>query len=116
MSSNQDDFINLENFKKKTQIKEDPDFSTCEIINKETSCKYIANIFKKDIKEFTKEKLAEFSNDFSFISKFNHPSIMKYKGYSPHDFKKNAHPVVITDMPKSETLYQVIESRSNVIN
>ena len=109
--SNQDDIINLENFKKGIKIEEDPDISTYEISDKTENFKYIAYIFKNNIEKYPKEKLAEYSNHFSFTSKFNHPSILKYTGYSPIDFEKNLQPVVITNMSKAETLFQVIESR-----
>ena len=113
MFSNPDEFIDLENFliPKQKQINVNSDIRTCEITDKETNTKYIANIFKKDIKEYPKEKLSEFINEFSFTSKFNHPAILKYIRYSPVDFEKNPRPVAITNLSRNETLYHAINSR-----
>ena len=41
------------------------------------------------IKTIPKEDLYNFSNELKIIKELNHPSLLKFIGYSPFDFKKS---------------------------
>ena len=47
--------------------------------------------------QFSKEEMVEISEEFFSYSQLNHPSIVKFIGFSPFDFKKNTKPVLITE-------------------
>ena len=44
---------------------------------------------------FTKDELINLSHEVNIISKLNHPSFMKFIGYSPVDFKNQQKPVIL---------------------
>lgn len=70
------------------------------VIEKKTCTKCYARIFKK----------ANVSNcrEVNFICCLDHPSIMKFIGYSPVDFKKNQCPVIITEYCSNGTLEDML--------
>lgn len=39
----------------------------------------------------------------------NHPSFLKYIGYSPVDFKNRSRPVIITECPSNGNLTDIFE-------
>ena len=109
MLTGEDQIVNLENFKSK-QINKDSETGTYEIVDNETKSTHIAFIFEKDITKYPKERLDEFFTNYTMASKVNHPSILKYIGYSPKNFSNKPLPVLVTDLTQYKTLYSMIDS------
>lgn len=103
-------YLNLDDFEKKYKVKNEPYIEVYKIANKETQIQNIAQIFKNDISSYSKEKLTEYSNHFNVINKLNHPSILKYTGYSPIDFNKNNQPVFTMELSTYNRFFDKLNS------
>ena len=53
--------------------------------------------------------LTKFSNELETILKLNHPSLLKFIGYSPIDFKNNRKPVIVTEYSSNGSLYDILQ-------
>ena len=76
--------------------------------DKNTGQVYASKISIEDIESNTDSKLIDLSREINIISKLNHPSILKFVGFSPTDFKKRPRPVIITEYVSNGTLSDLI--------
>ena len=70
---------------------------------------YTARISHLPLWRFTKKEEISLSKELSVISKLNHPSFVKYVGYSSYDFEEDNNPVIVHELVKKETLEDVLQ-------
>ena len=54
----------------------------------------------------------DFVSEINILSKLDHPSVIKFIGYSPIDFKKNKNPVIITEYAPKGSLENFLVSNN----
>lgn len=57
----------------------------------------------------TEDNILNLSREIYIISSLNHPSILRFIGYSPVNFKNKPKPVIITEYAPNNSLEQIIE-------
>ena len=85
-------------------------FKIKEIKSSET---YAAKILSTKIENLSEDQLIDISRELNIMSKLNHPSVLKYIGFSPIDFKKKPKPVIITEYAQNGTLEELISIERN---
>lgn len=104
-----DDFIDLSKFEKKERIGKGG-FGKVYIIQKKSSKKfYAAKISIQKLENPSAKEMRDISREVNIMSKLQHPSILKFIGYSPIDFKNNSKPVIITEFSQNGSLEDVLE-------
>ncbi|KAK8870875.1 hypothetical protein M9Y10_008773 [Tritrichomonas musculus] len=103
--------IDLNKYTRKKQIGEGAFGVVYEVENKLNKIIYAAKVSKSEIYESVKKdrETVNFIREVTILSKINHPSIMKFIGFSPINFKNVPKPVIITELLKNGTLEDVIE-------
>lgn len=56
-----------------------------------------AKIFIEEIIKNSRKQLQDIKREVNILSKFSHPSILKFIFYSPYDFKQKLRPVIVTE-------------------
>ena len=76
---------------------------------------YSGKIIKKTISNdyMNNEESLLFFREVKLMSIFNHPSIIKFIGYSPIDFEQLPHPTIIAEFVSRGTLNDVIKLESS---
>ena len=102
--------INIELYERQDLIHQGEKSKIIEIIDKK-NVKYAAKILSLvEIEELSRYKLIEISRGLNNILKFNHPSILKFLGYSPVNFKGRSKPVMITEFAANRSLDKILNS------
>lgn len=63
---------------------------------------------------FTKKVREKETNNI--ISQPNHPNILRYIEYSPHNFKRKPKPIIITELTPNSSLNQILKMERDCIN
>ena len=63
----------------------------------------------KELDEFDDDMIINISREINIISKLNHPSILKFIGFSLYDFKNKSRPVIITEYASKGALSEYIQ-------
>ena len=79
------------------------------IKNKETNEIFVAKILKAKNQE-------NFLKEVNILSQLNHPSIMKFIGFSPIDFDSNQNPVIVTEFLSNRSLEDLLDVERNGIS
>ncbi|KAK8891101.1 hypothetical protein M9Y10_028306 [Tritrichomonas musculus] len=74
------------------------------IKNKETGMIYQGKVSILQMNKYSRDDLIYLSNEVNIISNLNHPSFMRFIGYSPFDFKKKRKPVILTEFFINDSL------------
>ena len=93
----QDNFLNLSNYEIKGLIHKSQYSKIVKAIDKETNIIYAAKISKITIDDLSESEFASLSHEVNLLSQLNHPSILKFIGYSPINMKKEQKPVILTE-------------------
>lgn len=78
---------------------------------KETSCDYAVKISRVRMSEeerFSNDALCMF-REINLLSSFDHPSVLKFIGYSPTDFEGNFFPTIVMELCENKSLFDMIE-------
>ena len=78
---------------------------------KETSCDYAVKISRVKMSEeerFSNDALCMF-REINLMSSFDHPSVLKFIGYSPTDFEGNFFPTIVMELCENKSLFDMIE-------
>ncbi|KAK8876526.1 hypothetical protein M9Y10_006742 [Tritrichomonas musculus] len=78
--------------------------------DKRTGRIYAAKISKKEINDDSSDLKTNISREVNIMSKIDHPSILKFIGYSPVNFKRQPKPVIVTEYSPNGTLKDLINS------
>ena len=78
---------------------------------KRTNKKYAAKVLKEKISSDYKkdEKTLLFYREVKLMSILNHPSIIKFYGYSSVDFKDALHPTIVSEYAQNGTLKSILD-------
>lgn len=103
--------FNIQNFIKKKKFYDEEICKHYEIVDPQTNKSYYAKEYALAIGEAeTFEEISIFLiREIKVLSQANHPSIVKYYGFSSVDFKNRLRPVIITEFPPNGTLHQILE-------
>lgn len=71
----------------------------------------VAKVVNKEMKEeeSNQEEFIDFYREIKLLSSFNHPSILRFIGYSTSDFEGNFHPTIITEYAPNGTLRDILD-------
>lgn len=85
-------------------------YKTALVKEKKSDEIYAVKVSIEEIDFSTNDQLVNLSREVTIISKLNHPSVLKFKGFSPTDFKKRPRPVIITEYAPNGSLEDLILS------
>ncbi|KAK8843302.1 hypothetical protein M9Y10_025157 [Tritrichomonas musculus] len=102
-------FVDLNNYEKCNLISKDENSKIYEVKNKETGILYAAIISNTVFKNLSSDDLINLSREVNIVSKLNHPTLLKFIGYSPIDFKSRKKPVIISELPSNLSLSQILD-------
>lgn len=110
--------IDLNNFERLKMIGEGNFGKVYKIEEKSTRQIYCAKISKKIIEDNSLDELLNLLTEVSLFSRFDHPSIAKFIGYSTVNFKGSHKPVIIMEYLPNGTLKNAIhlESLNQALN
>ena len=83
------------------------------ISNIETGKKFLAKYHTGRRDRNLRDYFFDLSRELRILSKINHPSFLKFHGYSLTDFKNNENPVIILEYPQNKTLNELLEYLPN---
>ena len=112
-SQTTDLFIDLNKYEKKDYICESDFSKIYKIQEKETRNVYFGQISMMKINQIKIDELHDFSNELERIKKLNHPSLLKFIGFSPVNFKNQQKPVIITEFASNCSLEYILELERN---
>ena len=69
----------------------------------------MAKVSNNKIYEPKRDELVQLSREMSFLSQLEHPSIIKFIGYSPTDFSNEQHSVLVTEIYGDCTLSDILD-------
>ena len=71
---------------------------------------YAAKIYERNIEEDEiTDELLQIYREVNFLSSFNHPSLLKFIGFSQTDFYGDLHPTIITELATNGTLLDILD-------
>ncbi|KAK8888432.1 hypothetical protein M9Y10_039502 [Tritrichomonas musculus] len=104
-----DGFLNIDNYEKKKKIGKGSFGKVYLVEEKTTNQIYAAKIALKKIDKNSSKEMLNISREVNIISKLQHPSILKFIGYSPVDFHNKSKPVIITEYSSNGSLGDILE-------
>lgn len=106
-------FIDLDDYEMKELIRKSEFNKVFKVIQKSTGDVYSAKISNVDMTQFNEEEMMKTAREFNQISHLKHPSILEFIGFSPHSFKKEPKPVVITELYPRKSLGDILQMEKN---
>ena len=70
---------------------------------------YAAKISLRYMAEGSDPAYRDLSREINILSRINHPSILKFIGFSPYNFHDEQKPVIVTEFLSNGSLYDIIE-------
>ena len=102
-------FLNLKNFEKVSIISKSDLFKVYKIREKKTNEIYSAQISLIQLDKLARDDAIQLSKEVNIISQINHPSFLKFIGYSPVNFKNQRYPVIATEFASNRSLKDILE-------
>ncbi|KAK8883615.1 hypothetical protein M9Y10_042709 [Tritrichomonas musculus] len=102
------EFLDISKFIKQALIGEGTFSQVYKVIEHDTGNIFAAKISK--LSETKKRLITYLKREINIISQLHHPSVLKFIGYSPIDFKHEYYPVIITEYSSNGSLEDVIKS------
>ena len=90
-------FVDIKNYEKIGKIGQGGFGEVFKVKDKETGNLYAAKVSIDEVDKNSKELLDNISGEIDIFSKLNHPSILKFVGFSPKDYNNNLYPVILTE-------------------
>ena len=91
------EFVNLDNFEDLELIANKGEYEFHKIRQKDTDTLYYAIIYTDELEDIGKNQITNLYRELSIYPTLNHPSIVKFIGYSPVNFSSDPNPVIITE-------------------
>lgn len=90
-------------------------FSQVYLIEDENKQQFAAKVSDSELNAKIKDyqSTVMLFREISLMSLMNHPSILKFIGYSPTDFNGNPHPTIITELAINKSLFDMIETEKS---
>lgn len=102
------EFLDLSKFTKKKGIGEGGFGHVFKIIEKSTKKEYAAKIMRNLLSDDESKIIIYLKREINILSQLVHPCVVKFIGYSPVDFEKNLHPVLVTEFYPNGSLRGII--------
>ncbi|KAK8888320.1 hypothetical protein M9Y10_039386 [Tritrichomonas musculus] len=102
-------FLDINKFKRENIISKSNLFKVYKFTSKENEMKFIGQMSMINIRPFSKEDISNLKSNFDILYNISHPSLLKFIGFSPVDFKKQQKPVIVTEYASNGTLSHVLE-------
>lgn len=106
------DFVNIEDFIKQKLINNCDYNIIYSVLNKEKGELYTAKKYTNKFISFGLKSFESFNKELNIILELNHPSFLKFIGYSPINFKNKPKPVILTEFTSNGSLHQLLESKT----
>lgn len=103
------EFIDLHKFSKQSYKGKGSFAKVYEVVENETGEIYAAKISLQELTEEQKKLITNVKREIGIMSQLEHPSILKFIGYSPIDFNNEPFPVIITEYASNGSLLDIIE-------
>lgn len=104
--SSQNDYLNIDLFEKREKISSGSFGEVFKIIDKKTGEIYAAKISHITIND--PKSIILIVREVNINAGINHPSVIKFIGYSPNDFNHESKPVIVTQYFKNGSLLDII--------
>lgn len=104
-----DGFIDLNNYTKQDKIGKGSFEKVFKITEKSSGKIFAAKIALEELTNDQKTLVADFKREANIISQLTHPSIVKFIGYSPVNFKNESYPVIITEYASNGSLDGILK-------
>ncbi|KAK8871873.1 hypothetical protein M9Y10_007618 [Tritrichomonas musculus] len=101
--------LDINKFEKKSKIGGGSFAKAFTVIDKNTKEIFAAKILRFDVNQISRDEMIGLSNEVNIMSKLNHPSIIKFIGYSPVDFKNRQKPVIFLEYATNNSLKDIIQ-------
>ncbi|KAK8841375.1 hypothetical protein M9Y10_026990 [Tritrichomonas musculus] len=102
-------FLDLNKFEEIGKIGEGGFGEVVKVIKKGTNQIYAAKISKKKMDKGSKEELMSLLREVNLLSQMNHPSVLKFIGFSSVNFKNKSHPVIVTEFLSNGSLKDILD-------
>lgn len=66
-----------------------------------------------EITNLSKKEIIRLQREINILSKLDHPSFLRFIGYSPIDFNQQPNPIVVTEMPYNQSLNDLLNVERN---
>lgn len=100
--------LNINNFIQKEKIGEGTFGEVYKVKDKTNKQIYAAKILFKHFEDNLDEEKRDLFREVNILSKINHPSIMKFIGFSSINFLNEPKPVIITELVNNGSLFDII--------
>lgn len=100
--------LDLSNYRKENQIGKGG-FGSYKVIDKKAGEILTAKVSIYELDDCDYGSIQNLSREVEIISQLNHPSILKYIGYSPINFKSKPKPTIITEFAHNGSLDVIID-------
>lgn len=108
------EYLNLNDYSKMKLIGEGIYGQVFQVESKKSKISYSAKISKMTI-IYIDENRTNIYREAMIISRLNHPSILKFIGYSPKNFEGENKPVILTEFSSNSSLDQLLELSRNMV-
>lgn len=94
-------YVDLTNFEKQEFVSRGSYSGVYKILDKRTGKYYAA-------KEFKNHYYLDLLRELNYLIEIDHPSVIKFVGFSPVNFKRKPHPVIVTEYSFNGSLYDTL--------
>ena len=103
------EFLNLEQFDLQDEIGKGSFGKVYKVINKRTEQVLAAKQSLSELDEEQSSLMRNLKHEVNILAQLNHPSVLKFIGYSPINFKGEQKPVIVTEYSSNGTLENFIK-------
>ena len=103
------EFLDLSKFSQQSFINKGTFGEVYKVMKNETKEIFAAKISLNKLTEEQKSLITNLKREVDLMSQINHPSILKFIGYSPIDFNSEYKPVIITEYSANGSLAHIME-------
>ena len=107
--------LDLTKFSKQALIGQGTFGQVYKVIEHDTGNIFAAKISLTELNDTKKSLFKNLKREINIISQLNHPSVLRFIGYSPIDFKQESYPVIMTEYSSNGSLEDVIKSERKFI-
>ena len=103
------DFLDIQKYRKQKMIQDNMNYKLYTIIDKQNEKVYLAKKMRYKIKKLFFKDRNQFYNEINFFYEINHPSFLKFIGYSPFDFKNRKRSIIVTEYGTNGSLENILD-------